>query len=760
MAQPQADGSASQSRKLLRINIILEYDAGLSLARYIMQHTHHHAVAAACLALCALGGQPAAAQAAASSPEAAPAQPAAQPALPTVTVRASGQPDGPPPPAPGGKVATGARLGMLGNTSVMDAAFNITGYTVEQVRDQGARTVADVLANDPSVRFTSNSGHMVENFTIRGFDVASNDLALNGLYGLLPAQHVAVEFLERVELLKGPNALLGGMSPNGNVGGMVNLVPKRAGSAPLTELTTSYSSGSYGQAHLDVGRRLGDEQRLGVRFNGVYGQGDTGVAGQEKGRRLGALGLDYRGDGWKLALDAYANKETIANGSPGMYDMASRLGHLVAPPDSDTNMFRGTHGRSESNGIAVRADVDLTKDISAYATVGAADSNAYGLLFGTRVVVTNDNGAANGFIYNLTNISHSRTAEVGLKAAFQTGPIKHTLTAAVSTIQYEYWNANVARTGWTQNIYNPVTPPFPAGPTAAAQTRDDEYSGLAVADTLHFFDEKLLLTLGARLQDVEQVNPSTPSASRYDESTLTPALAVVFKPWGDRVSFYGNYIEGLSPGTTVGVGYTNTGTALSPYKTKQSELGVKLRHGDFTHTFSLFHITKPSAVDLTHSNGTKTLTDDGEQLHRGFEWNFSGRLLPSLSLLGGFAYTKAEYERAATAALTGKNVIGVPTQALVVGADWQTPLQGLSLNGRVTRTGEQWLNQANTLRLPSWTRVDLGAKYDTVVGTLPVVLRATVENVEDKDYWAGVFGNGFATLSSPRTVRVSATFSF
>jgi iron complex outermembrane receptor protein len=657
-------------------------------------------------------------------------------------------------------VATGARLGMLGNTGVMDAAFNITAFTTEQIADQGARTVADVLANDPSVRFTSNSGHMVENFTIRGFDLASNDIALNGLYGLLPAQHVAVEFVERIELLKGPNALLGGMSPNGNVGGMVNLVPKRAGNTPLTELTTSYSSGSYGQVHLDVARRLGAEQRLGVRFNGVYGQGETGVDGQEKGRRLGAVALDYRGDGWKLALDAYANKETIDNGSPGMYDLASRVGRIVTPPDADSNMFRGTEGRSESNGIAVRADVDLTRDISAYATFGVAESNSHGLLFGTRVVVTNANGTANGFVYNLANIAHARTAEAGLKAALQTGGIKHTLTAAVSTIQYEYWNANVARTGWTQNIYNPVTPPFPAGPTTVPQTRDDEYSGLAVADTLHFFDDKLLLTLGARLQDVEQYNPATPAVSRYEKSTVTPALAVVYKPWGEQVSFYGNYIEGLSPGTTVGVGYTNTGTALSPYKTQQTELGLKLRHGEFSHTFSLFRITKPSAIDITNSDGSKTLAADGEQLHRGFEWNVSGRLLPTLSLLGGYAYTKAEYERAATAALTGKQVIGVPTQALVLGADWQTPLRGLSLNGRVTRTGEQWLNQANTLRLPAWTRVDLGAKYDTVVASLPVVLRAAVENVEDKNDWVGVFGNGFATLSSPRTVRVSATVSF
>lgn len=682
-------------------------------------------------------------------------------ALPTVVVKGKADKDLLPAAAPGGKVATGARLGVLGNTGVMDAAFNITGFTAEQVKDQNARTVADVLLNDPSVQYTSNGGHMVENFTIRGFDVASNDLALNGLYGLLPAQHVPVEFLERVELLKGPNALLGGMSPNGNVGGMINLVPKRAGSVPLTELTTSYSSGSYGQVQLDVGRRFGEDQRLGVRVNGVYGQGDTGVDDQEKGRRLAALGLDYQGSGWKLALDAYANTETIDNGSPGMYQMTT-LGHLVTPPDSSTNMFLGTHGESESNGVALRADVELTDNISAYATFGAAESSSHGLLFGTRVILTSDNGNANGYVYNLANISHTRTAEAGLKADVSTWGIKHSLTASVSTMQYEYWNANAARTGWTQNIYNPVAPQFPAAPSTVPQTRDDEYNGLALADTLHLFDDKVLLTLGARLQQVNQSNPSsTLTSSKYDESTVTPALAVVYKPWGDKVSFYGNHIEGLSPGTTIATGYTNSGTSLSPYKTKQSEVGVKLRQGDLTHTFSLFRISKPSAIAVTYADNTlPTMTSDGEQRHEGAEWNFSGRVLRDLSLLGGYTYTRAVYERTASATTTGKGVIGVPTQALVLGADWQTPLRGLSLNGRVNRVGEQWLDSANKLRLPSWTRLDLGGKYDTKIAAQPVVFRATVENVENKNYWANVFSDGFATLSSPRTVRVSATVSF
>ncbi|SEL22725.1 iron complex outermembrane recepter protein [Roseateles sp. YR242] len=658
-------------------------------------------------------------------------------------VKVSGKSDDQAQVAPGGKVATAAHLGLLGNTDVMDAAFNITSFTAELLKDQAARTVGDVLLNDPSVQYTTNSGHLIENFTIRGFDVAATDLALNGSYGLLSTNHVPVELLERVELLKGPNALLGGLSPSGGVGGMINLVTKRAGTTPLTELTTSYSSGSYGQVQLDVGRRFLDN-KLGVRVNAVYGDGETGVKDQEKGRKLMAVALDYQGSDWNASLDAYANRETIDNGSPGMYQMTT-LGQVVTPPDSDTNMFRGTHGQADAYGALLRGEYRINDKLSTYASVGGSNTTADGLQFGTRVIVKNTAGDAAGYIYNISQITHSRTGEVGLNAQFDTGVVQHRLNLAANFMSYDYWLANVAITNYAQNIYNPVTPVFPATPTTVPQSRDDEYSGLAMADTLAMLNDRLLVTVGGRYQRVNS------------EHAFSPAVAVVAKPFGENASLYANYIEGLSPGATVGVGYANAGETFSPYKTEQMEAGLKLRQGGFTHTFSVFHITKPSVVTNTATN---TQTVDGKQRNQGLEWNVAGQLLSNLTLQGGWSYTEAVYKRSATASLTGKSAYGVPTQAISLGAEWQTPLPGVSLNGRVIHTGEQWLNSANTLRLPAWTRVDLGASYKTKIAQTPVALRAFVENVADRNYWSGVFNDGFAMLSSPRTVRLSATVAF
>lgn len=159
--------------------------------------------------------------------------------------------------------------------------FSVTAYTAKTIENQQSGTVGAVLRNDPSIRFSTGEGHAYENFMIRGYALDSTELALGGLYGLAPDGHVPTEFLERVEVLKGPGALLNGMAPNGGVGGVVNLVPKRAGEAPLTRLTSSYVSDGYVAEHVDIGRRFADG-RFGVRFNGVYGSGDTGVNEQSR----------------------------------------------------------------------------------------------------------------------------------------------------------------------------------------------------------------------------------------------------------------------------------------------------------------------------------------------------------------------------------------------------------------------------------------------------------------------------------------------
>lgn len=682
------------------------------------------------------------------------------PVLPQVTIRDKYEREDLPALAPGRKAAKGARLGILGATSIVDAPVHVNAYTRELAEDWSALSLQDVLENDAAVVFTTNKGHLLQNFNLRGLDVTAMDIATNGLYGIAPANSVPIEMFERVEVMRGPNVLLSGMPPLASVAGSVNMVTKRALAEPIADLTATFVSDSYLQAHADVGKRFGPEKRLGLRFNGVYGSGDMGAQDESQKRRVGALGLDYLGDRARFSLDVYSSVNKIDNGSPGMFTFLDTrvnqttvirgVGSLLAPPKGDVNMFRGTHGEYDNSGLLARAEVDFNQNWQGYLAVGGSQAEGNGLLFGTRAIVTGADGTTRGAIYNVHTESERRTAEAGVIGKFDTGSVQHRLQLSFNLLKHKEGTNNTAcNYCYTTNMYNPVTPVFPAAPQWRGYTVENEFRSIALADVMGFADDKVLLTLGLRHQTVKTplVNGVV---SNYSESRLSPMAGLVVRPWGDKVSLFANYTEGLEPGRIVGTGFANEGDSLDPTQTKQGEIGVKLQAGETTHTVSAFRIQKPSII--TNSSNAQVL--DGEQRLHGLEWSAFGKLSPTLSLLGGVEYIKSRQVN------TGRETYGVPELRARIGMDWDTPVQGLSVGGRVLYTGSQWIDSGNRLRAPSWNRLDFVTRYETKFGATPVRFNASVENVTDKNYWIGIFSDGFVMPGAPRTFRVSATVSF
>src|SRR5690606_23977367 len=150
----------------------------------------------------------------------------------------------------------------------------------------------------------------------------------------------------------------------------------------------------------------------------------------------------------------------------------------------------------------------------------------------------------------------------------------------------------------------------------------------------------------------------------------------------------------------------------------------------------------------------------GKQRNQGLEWMFNGRLTRTLTVLGGVSYLRSEQRSDLDGGKKGNAVYGSPNWLANLGLAWATPVQGLTASGRVIYTGPQWLDSANNVRMPSWTRVDVGAKYATRIDNTPVTFYANVDNLFDRDYWQGTFADGFALLSPPRTLRLGAKISF
>ena len=140
----------------------------------------------------------------------------------------------------GGHVATKSRVGLLGERDFMETPFATIAYTEQFIADQPVSDVSEVIARtDPAVFNAGIPGESTESYTIRGLPSDVSDVMFNGLAGMAAYFRNAPEMFERVEVLKGPAALLKGMPPKGSAGGSVNLITKRAGREPLTRLTAT-----------------------------------------------------------------------------------------------------------------------------------------------------------------------------------------------------------------------------------------------------------------------------------------------------------------------------------------------------------------------------------------------------------------------------------------------------------------------------------------------------------------------------------------
>lgn len=664
----------------------------------------------------------------------------------------------------GGQVARGGRVGLLGNSDFMDTPFNITSYTAETIENQEAQTLADVLAADPSVRSTHASGGMLDSFYVRGFPLNEGnfgEIAFDGVFGVAPTYRVFTDYAERVEVLKGPTALLYGISPNSSVGGTINIVPKRAGDVDLTRVTTDYVSDLYGGGHVDFSRRFGEERQFDARFNGSFHGGDTAIDNQSREVAVGALALDYEGEGLRATLDVIGQREHLDAPQRPFFPVAGI--EIPDAPDGRSNVQAPWEwSTGEDLSWLGRVEYDLTDSVTVFGAIGGGNSRIE-RLFGTPTILSSAGDVSitpQNFIFDVDRL----TAETGLRANFDTGEVDHTVTFQVSGLQQRLARGSNSGTPQLTNLFDPRDRPEQnvPRPSRVPRVSENEFYGLALSDTMSMLDERVQLTLGGRWQhiDTENYSPVTGNVTTSsDEAAVTPLVGVVVKPW-DNVALYANYVEGLSVGDSAPTTAINAGETLAPYRSRQYEIGTKVDLGQMAVTVSAFQIEKPFG-QLEARGSRLVFVEGGEQRNRGLEINVFGEVTSELRLLGGVTFTQGELTKTNSAATRGNTPIGVPAVQVNLGAEWDTPfMEGLTLTGNVIHTDEQFVNVANTQKIPSWTRLDLGARYLTKINETPVAFRAEVENVLDLDYWSGVAGFGTISQGAPLTVKVSMTTDF
>ena len=690
-----------------------------------------------------------------------------------VTASADASAEGLAKPYAGNQVARGGRVGLLGNQDIMDTPFSTTAYTSTMIQDQQAKSVADVLQNDPTVRTARGFGNFQEMYVIRGFPVPSDDMTYNGLYGVLPRQYLAAELVERVEVLRGANAFLNGGTgavSGFGVGGTVNVLPKRAGNDPLTQITAGIDNGGQALLSTDISRRFGPDQNTGVRLNAVRRDGSGTIKSEDRELSLFSIGLDFRGRDVRLSADAGFQEHRINAPRPSV----TPNGGIPDAPDASRNFGQPwTFARERSLFATARAEYDLDDATTAWAAFGLRNGEEE-----NRVANPTSNVAGVTNTYRFDNIrkDQGRTAEIGIRHQFSTGEAKHTAVASASTYQLESrnawgasnWLANGFLGDVLGNLNSAGNAPMPAIVNGSGNYADplvtfrNQSTSIALADTMVFAGDRVRVTLGARHQQMDNREydyNSGAQTKRYNESRVTPMAGVVFRMQPD-LSLYANYIEGLTAGDTAPWNASNSGQSLAPHVTKQQEVGIKYDGGRVGAGVALFSTTKPFGM----INGDRLFVNGGEQRNRGIELSVFGEAMRGVRVLGGLTLLDGEIVNGVDGALEGKRPIGVPRSQATLGADIDVPgVAGMAISPRVVYTASQYADANNTMAIPSWTRVDLGARYITEINKQVVTFRARIDNLFDHNYWAstgGYPGYGYLVLGAPRTLSVSATIDF
>ncbi|WP_201191036.1 TonB-dependent receptor [Pseudomonas fluorescens] len=665
----------------------------------------------------------------------------------------------------GGQVAKVAQVGIFGNQALKDLPFSVTSYTAKTIADQQAQTVGDVLLNDASVRQSSGFGNFSQVFMIRGLPLVSDDISYNGLYGILPRQIVATEALERVDLFKGPNAFVNGVTPSGSgIGGGVNLQPKRAQDVPTRSITLEHSSDGQVGGHLDLGQRFGEDNRFGARVNLMQREGDTAVDDEDRRSSLISLGLDYHGDRLRLSADLGYQKQVINQGRSVIY-VDSALSKAPKVPHANASYAQSwSYSQLEDTFGMARAEYDLSDNWTAYVSGGAKHTRENGVY--SSLTVTNLNGNAKGGMLYSPHDEDNKSLMAGLNGHFNTGPVSHQLNFGLAGIwgqQRSAFETIGAASRYDSNLYDVTDKPRPRPTSFASDISDPRIVGkntlrsAAVSDTLGLLDDRVLLTLGVRKQTMNVDGWNTASGARtssYEESITTPVYGLVIKPW-EHISFYANRIEGLAKGPTPPTTAINRDETFAPVRSKQIEAGVRLDMDSYGASLGVYRIEQPSS----YTQGG-IFRVDGQQENKGVELNLYGEPLDGLRLLSGATLMKTEIEGSTNGVNDGNRAVGVPRFQFNLGADWDVPgIEGAAVSARMLRTGGQYLNAANTQSIPAWNRFDLGSRYAFKLDDKEITLRANLENVANKAYWASAYG-GYLTQGTPRTLKVSATLDF
>jgi catecholate siderophore receptor len=671
-------------------------------------------------------------------------------------VRVYGQPDG--------YKADATRTATKTATPLRDVPQAVTVVTEELIDDQAMTGMADIVRYVPGVGMAQGEGHR-DAPIFRGYG-STSDFYVDGLRD--DVQYLRDLYnVERVEVLKGPNAMIFG---RGGSGGVINRVSKQADRLVHREL--ELQAGDHGRRRVtgDFGQPVSDT--ASVRAAALYENSDSFRDFVEV-ERIGfnptlTMGLGEKTTatfGYEYFRDDRTTDRGVPsfNGRPFGIGIETFFGNPeLSYSDLESHAFTAIVEHEFASGWNLR-------NATRYAAYDKFYQNIYP---GGPVRADGATVPLSG--YNSGTDRENVFNQTDLTRIFESGRMRHTLLVGAEIGRQDTENVRRSATFSTSNIV-PVTNARVSGPVTfairpptvnasgvvtnggdAVNTGVADIAAVYVQDQIEF-SPQWQAVIGARWDrfavDFDDLRGSGTRLETGDD-LFSPRVGLIYKPF-EAVSIYASHTVAYVPRAGEQLnGLSANQRSLDPEKFENVELGAKWDiRPDLSASIAAYRLDRENVAVTDPADATRLILIDGQRTS-GIELGLAGKVTSAWSLMGGYAYQDGEIRNA------GGVFTGEPAQVPMHSASlWNrfdfNDMWGAAI-GAVYRD-EVYATTSNTVVLPSFTRVD-AAVYLTLSDT--VRMQLNVENLFDKTYYASAHTNDNILPGAPRSVYLGLNLSF
>jgi catecholate siderophore receptor len=639
-------------------------------------------------------------------------------------------------------------------TPLRDLPQSITVVGGEQMREQSMDSIADAISYVPGVTLHQGENNR-DQLVIRG-NSTSADFFLNGVRDDVQYYRDLYN-VDRLEALKGPNAMIFG---RGGGGGVVNRVTKEAGFKPLG--VVMLQGGSFGNRRgtIDFNRPL--SRNVAFRIDGMYENSNsfrkfvnlerygvnptlTIVPGTQTritlsyerfhDQRVADRGIpSFRGQPLDVPISTFFGNPRESKVRAGVHLASAGIEHQAGRSNIRNRTMFGDYDRFYQNFVPGAVTADKTKvALSAY-----------------------NNATRRRNVFNQTDLTYS----------LSTGSIKHTVLAGTELGQQ--LTDNYRNTGFFNNtaisIQALLSDPVISTPVTFRQSATDANNHLAVKLGAAYAQDQIELSrfvqviAGLRFDyfDLKYHNNRTGDNLRRIDHLLSPRLGVVLKPTV-LLSLYGNYSVSYLPSSGDQFSSLTILTQqVKPEKFDNYELGAKWdAHRHLSLTAAVYRLNRTNTRATDPADPTRVL-QTGSQRTNGFEVGLNGNVTRDWRIAGGYAYQDAFVTSDTTAARAGAQIAQVPHHTFSLWNHYQV-LPKLGAGIGIVHRSDMFAAIDNTVILPGYVKIDAEVDYTF---SEKWRLQANLENLLNRHYFINADGNNNISPGSPRGVRLGLVARF